>query len=296
MALLRFNVWLAFVLFFALLGCRRDGTTSAPPNFSPALAEQLLGAQAEVAVLLDIDAVRRDSVYSRMFTDRRVDDNRDIRWLVSRIDRVDVWLLDVHGSAESFAGLAVLRSGRINESDFGPGGVKIDMDRRLVLPTGVVMHIDDSHRLQAAIFLVDGSIVLAAGAAIAPTQNHFSGSRALPPSLDWGRDALAGIYGRRPALGRLGPEYADHATDASLVWRSGNRGEIVASATFDDDASTDKALRQANELPDASEVHRRRCPVLSSVGIVVEHTRRSVTVRVTSLRDLIADYLDGTCR
>ncbi len=291
----RWLQWGLACLLFALLACRRDGP-AAPPNFSARVAEQLLGAPAEVAFLLDLAALRRDPVYARMISDRRLGDDSDLRWLVRRIDRIDVWLLDIHGSANSFAGLAVLRSGRLGEADFGPGGVKIDLDRRLVLPTGVVMHVDESHALRTAIFLVDGDLVLAAGAAIAPTQNHFSSARTLPPSIDWGRDALAGVHGRRPALARLGPDYAEHATTASLVWRAGHGGEIVASAAFDDDASTQRALTAAHELPDARVTHQTRCPPLDRVGIGIEHERRSVTVRVTGLRAVIAAYLDETCR
>jgi hypothetical protein len=294
MTTLRLHLWLALVVLSVLLACRRDGP-GAPPNFSARLAEQLLGAPAEVAFLVDIAAIRRDTVYGRMFTDRRLGDDRDLRWFVSRIDRIDVWLLDVHGAKDSFSGLAVLRSGRLGEADFGPGGVKIDLDRRLVLPTGVVMHVDDNHGPQTAIFLVGGDLVLAAGAAIAPTQNHFSSSRALPPSLHWGRDALAGIHGRPPALGRLGSEYAEHATAASLVWRSGHGGEIVASASFNDDASTLRALKVAGELPDARIAHQSRCAPLTRVGVDIEHDRRSVTVSVTNLRDVLAAYLDETC-
>lgn len=296
MITIRLHLWLALVVLFALLGCRRDGANAAPPNFSARLAGQLLGAPADVAFLVDIAAIRRDPVYGRLFTDRRFGSDSDLRWLARRVDRIDVWLLDIHGAADSFSGLAVLRSGRLGEADFGPGGVQIDLDRRLVLPTGVVMHIDDSHNLQTAIFLVDGDLVLAAGAAIAPTQNHFSSSRALPPALHWGRDALAGVFGRRPALGRLGSDYADHATAASLVWRAGHGGALVASAGFDDDASTLRALKYANELPDARLDHQHRCAPLSRVGVAIEHDRRSVSVRVTGLRDVIAAYLDETCK
>jgi hypothetical protein len=291
----RLHVWLAFVLLYAVLGCRRDGPIEAPPNFSARLAERLLGAPAEVAFFVDIAAIRRDAVYGRMFTDRRVGEHRDLRWLASRIDRIDVWLLDIHGAADDFSGLAVLRSGRLGEADFGAGGVAIDLDRRLVLPTGVIMHVDTSRNLQTAIFLVDGDLVLAAGAAIAPTQNHLSSSRALPPSLAWGRDALAGVHGLPPALARLGPDYSAHATAASLVWRTGHGGELVASAAFDDEASSERALRYANELPDARLAHQTRCAALTQVGVAIEHDRRSVTVRLTGLRDVIAAFLDETC-
>ena len=94
---LRHKLWLprclqwglTCLLLCALLACRRDGP-AAPPNFSARVAEQLLGAPAEVAFLLDLAALRRDPVYGRMISDRRLGDDSDLRWLVRRIDRIDV--------------------------------------------------------------------------------------------------------------------------------------------------------------------------------------------------------------
>jgi len=284
---------LAFLGLCALLGCRR-GPVEAPPNFTTRQSEQLLGAPAEVAFLLDLGAIRRDSVYGRMLDDRRLRQSRDLAWIASRIDRIEVWILGVR-DGEPLTGLAVLRSGHINESDFGPGGIKLERQRRLVLPTGVVMYIDDTRSLHTAVFLVDGSLVLAVGAAIAPAQNHFSTSRSLLPGLDWGRGALAGVYGRRPALARLGPDFANHAVDASLVWRTSNGGELVASAAFDDDDATDKASRWAREVPEVRAERLRTCPALGRVDVAVESSRRAVTVRLNNLRALIVAVLEERC-
>lgn len=293
LARLHLVLWLGFIGVFALFGCRR-GPVEAPPNFSNRLSEQLLGAPPEVAFLLDLGAIRRDSVYGRMLDDRRLRHSRDLAWIASRVDRIEVWILGIKDS-DALTGLAVLRSGRINESDFGPGGIKLERQRRLVLPTGVVMYVDDTRSLHTAIFLVHGSLVLAVGAAIAPAQNHFSSSRDLPPGLDWGRGALAGVYGRRPALARLGPEFADHAVDASLVWRTTNGGELVASAAFDSDDAAATADKWAHQLPEARAEHLRRCPALERVDVAVESSRRTVSVRVDDLRALIVAVLEERC-
>lgn len=296
MTTLRLHVWLALALVLTLLSCRRGGAGRAPPDFAARATEALLGGPAEVAALVDIAALRRDAVYGRMFRDSRVGESRDLRWVIDRVDRIDLWLIDVHGSERQFAGIAVLRSGRLGEADFGPRGIEIDLQRRLVLPTGVVMHVDESRDVSAAIFLVDGHLALAMGAAIAPTQNHFSRTRELPAALDWGGDTLVGVHARGRALHRLGRDYAEHMTAGSVVWRSGHGGEVVVSASFDDDPSRERALKTANEIPDSRREYVERCPAVNRVGVRVEHDRRTVTVRIDHLRDLIAAYLDRSCR
>ena len=293
LARLHLVLWLGLLAAFTLLGCKR-GPVEAPPNFSTRLSDQLLGAPPEVAFLLDLGAIRRDSVYGRMLDDRRLHQNRDLAWIASRVDRVEVWLLGIH--EDTLTGLAVLRSGRISESDFGPGGIKLERQRRLVLPTGVVMYVDDTRQLHTAIFLVNGSMVLAVGAAIPPAQNHFSSSRELPPGLDWGRGALAGVYGRRTAFGRVDADFANHGVDASLVWRTTNGGELVASAAFDSDSAASEADQWARKLPEARAEHLRRCPALARVDVGVESSRRSVTVSVNNLRALIVALLEQRCK
>jgi hypothetical protein len=252
MALLRFNVWLAFVLFFALLACRRDGP-AAPPNFSARVAEQLLGAPAEVAFLLDLAALRRDPVYSRMISDRRLGDDSDLRWLVRRIDRIDVWLLDIHGSAKVLrrprrAAQRSPRRGRLRP------GRRQDRPRPPPRPPDRRRHARRREPpLRTAIFLVDGDLVLAAGAAIAPTQNHFSGSRTLPPSIDWGRDALAGITAaapRSPASAPTTPNTRPPRASCGAPATAARSSPAPPSTTT---PAPSKALTaRRNELPDAS--------------------------------------------
>lgn len=289
-------LWLALACVLVAIGCRRGGgPVEAPASLDARLAEQLLGTTAEVAFLLDLEAIRNDPVYARILSDRRVDSNRDVAWVASRIDRIEVWVVDVDHDTRDVTGLAVLHSGRVRESDFGATGVSLSPMHRRVLPSGVVMYQDDSRRLHAAVFLVDGSVVLAAGAAIASAENHFSRSRKLPTALDWGRGALSGAYGRRPVFSRMGDKYADHVLEASVVWRTGNGGEIVAGASFDDDASVDRTMGMLAEVTEARTPYLSRCPALADVGVATERTGRSVSVRITGLRALIVAGLEGRC-
>lgn len=289
-----------FVLLVLVLACRRDGATDTPDNFSARLPDQLLGAPAELAFFIDGTAIRRDSVYGPVLAHRSpgtLSDDRDLRWLDRNIDRIDVWVLGLGGSSRDITGLAVLRSGRVRESDFGPFGLRVPTQRRLDLPTGAVMFVIESHGLQSAMFLVDGHLVLAAGAAIAPTQLHFSTSRTLPPELDAGSGALAGAYGRRPALDGLGSDPWDHATAASIVWSTGRKGDILATATFDNDESADKAQDWAEELPEVKSEYRRKCPPLADLKVLPDRSGRTVTVRVTGLRDVLAAAMqDRLCK
>lgn len=287
-------VCLALLCVLVVLGCRRGGPVEAPGSLDTRLAEQLLGESPELAFLVDLAGIRGDAVYSRVLGDRRVGKHRDVAWLASRIDRVEVWVAGLDDDARTVNGLAVLRSGHVRESDFDTGGLELARARRLVLPTGVTMYLDDTRSLHTAVFLVDGSVVLAAGAAIANTQNHFSASRRLPTSLDWGRGALSGAYGRRPALGRIDDDAA-HVLEASIVWRSVSGGEIVAGASFDDDASTDRAARLVDQLTDVRAEYLTRCPALADVGLTVERSRRSISLRVTGLRALVVAALEERC-
>lgn len=280
-------------LVAALLpGCRRDGVAE-PPNFSAPLVEQLLGAPAEIAAFVDLAGLARDPVYGPLIARRRagltsLDD--DLRWLEAHVDRVDVWLLGVDDDARDLTGLAVLRSGRIREPALA--GVDLKYDRRLDLPSGAVMFVLRPDRFPSAMFLVDGHLVFAAGAAVAPTQHHFSSTRRLPPALDLGRDVLAGMHARQPAIARAESEYGTHAVAASLVWRTGRHGDIFAAANFDDDASADKAHAWAARLPEAAAEHARRCPAIAATRVVVERERRAVSLRLTGVPAILATSLD----
>lgn len=276
-----------------LPGCRRAGPVEEPRNASSRLAERLLGVPAEVTLLVDIAGIRRDPKYGPLLGHQRVGalgGDRELRWLVTRVDRVDVWVVGLDRSGADVSGFAVLR-GRLGEADLGAGGLGLDLERRLVLPSGVVMFVLGTGSVPGAAFLVDGSLVLAAGAAIAPVQLHYTDARSLPPPLDGGRDTLVGIYGRRPALRRIGSP-ADGASAASFVWRTSRHGDLVASASFDDDAGTERAMHWANELPDARSERLQRCPGLAVMGIRIAQARRTVTVRVTGLPELLAAALD----
>ncbi|MBL9105351.1 MAG: hypothetical protein JNL82_30710 [Myxococcales bacterium] len=287
-----------FTLLLLALGCRRDGDPTAPDNFSAELPDRLLGEPAEAAFFVDIAGIRRDAVYGPVLAQGRagpLGDDRYLRWIDRTIDRIDVWAVGVGASRRELTGVAVLRSGRVRETDFGPGGVPFRAERRLELPTGAVMFVVESHGVQSALFLVDGSVVLAAGAAVAPTQLHFSRSRELPPPQGAGHRALAGAYGRSPALDDLGG-YWGRAGSASVVWGAGRRGDIVATATFVDDDSASRATRWADELPEVSAEYRRRCPTLGDLVIDVERRHRTVTVRVTGVRAVLEAALhDRLC-
>jgi hypothetical protein len=275
-----------------LLGCRRDGAAT-PPNFSAPLAEQLLGAPAEIAGFVDLAGVARDPVYGPLLASRRpglLGRDGDLRWIEAHVDRVDVWVLGLGDDARDLTGLAVLRSGRIREASLH--GIDLKYDRRLELASGAVMFVLRPGRISSAMFLVDGHLVLAAGSAIAPTQQHFSTSRTLPPALDLGRDVLAGLHARQPALARADPAHGGQALAASLVWRTGRHGDIFAVADFADDAAAANALTWARELPDAAADHARGCPALAPVGVQVEHARRTVSVRFTGVPQIVAVSLD----
>lgn len=289
-----FAAWMVLAVIVLLPGCRRTGPVEEPGNASSRLAERLLGVPAEMTLFVDIAGIRRDPKYGPLLGHRRVGalgGDRELRWLVTRVDRVDVWVVGLDRSGADVSGLAVLRGGRLGEADLGAGGLGLDLERRLVLPSGVVMFVLGTGSVPSAVFLVDGSLVLAAGAAIAPVQLHYTDARSLPPPLDGGRDALLGIYGRRPALRRIGSP-ADGASAASFVWRTSRHGDLVASASFDDDAGTERAMRWANELPDARGERLQRCPGLAVMGIRIAQARRTVTVRVTGLPELLAAVLD----
>jgi hypothetical protein len=219
-------------------------------------------------------------------------DSRDFRWLMARVDRVDMWAVGISGSSRDITGLAVFRSGRIVEADFGPSGLKLPVERREPLASGATMFTLRSHGLPAVMFLVDGSLVLASGAAMAAAERHFSTSRRLPPAHDGGRGSLAGVHGRRPALSWMAPSYWDYVDAWSVVWHTGRRDDVVATATFADDRSADEAMDWADELPEVRAERQRRCSALRKMGLDVKQSRRTVSVRVTGIRAVLAAALD----
>lgn len=278
-----------------VLGCRRGADTRAPDNFAAPLAEQLLGGPAELAMFVDVAGIVGDSVYGavvRRSHAGKLGDSRELRWLLARVDRMDVWVTGVAGSSRDVIGLAVLRSGRIVEADFGPAGLALPIERRVPLASGATMFAVRTRGLPGAMFLIDGSLVLASGAAMAAAERHFTTSRTLPPALDGGRGSLAGVHGRRPALSWMAPSYWDYVEAWSVVWHTGRRDDVVATATFADDRSADEAMDWADELPEVRAERQRRCSALRKMGLDVKQSRRTVSVRVSGIRAVLAAALD----
>lgn len=281
-----------------VVGCRRGGAALEPSNFSARAAESLLGAPAEVALSVDLAAIRGDDVYGPMLARSwpgTLGDDRSLRWLTSRVDRLDLWLVGVAWSEQPSSALAVFR-GRIEEVDLGPRLLGLRLERRLVLPSGVVMFVVDTRGVLSAGFLLDGALVFATGAAMAPAQLHFSETRAVPAPLDWGPGALAGVYGRQTALAKALPGDPGHLVAGSAVWRDGRHGDLVVTISVDHDETAERVYEWAQELPEAQAENARRCHGLARMGVHPERSGQQVSVRVTGLPAVLeASLADRLC-
>jgi hypothetical protein len=232
---------LAFVLLLAVLvlgpsACGWSSTIVAPTNVSPALVERFLGAPAEVAMLGDIAAMRSDSVYGRLLTRKPLDaalDDPSTKWLLERVDLAEFWALGDFDEGHDPTAIGLLRSGRIKEADLRALSPQLTFDARTVLPSGVVFFVAGG-KAHGAVFLVEGNLVFAVGAAVTPAHAHFLHSHELPPKLDFGGGVLLGFHGERALFQRTSrmnnhavKPWEAHVASASLALRTGDLGDAT---------------------------------------------------------------------
>ncbi len=301
----RFSLFSLFALptFLVVASCGAPAP-KAPEGSQAPETRALLGSAPDFAFVVRLDSLRADPVYAPMLRDlSKKQDLEEILQGVTAIDAV--------GNLDGPKPLQVSLVMSVRSAppfDKVPAEWKKSVDAQkggVSLPSGVWEYASiNSDGWPYGFYVAPNNWVFLTGRAAGHGHDWFSSHVEPPPVVDFGNDALVGLWVgpnalKNPAMAETANEPGSKGLEsAQLILRDGTHGDLLYTGLYTTKAFADEAVRiTVDRLGMYASVWKSavdRCPGLSVLGLENESDGRVVRMRVTHIPEAVRAAL--TCQ
>jgi hypothetical protein len=275
-------------------------TAKAPDGVDSASERKLLGDEPDFAVVVRMDRIRNDIVYVSLMREAEKKYPSDIEKTLAKVDAVDlVGMLD--GNNPKQASIILTVRGAPPYEDI-PSEWRKELEKsetgHALSPSGVwELATIGSDGWPWGMYVTAHDWVLLAGHAAGHGHDYFAANTAPPPAVDFGDDALIGIWigpntMKRAAMKEEANEPGSKGLEgARLILRDGAHGDLLYEGLYDTSAHADEAVAVINDQVGMyASVWKSlvdKCPGIGVMKFEAHASGRTATMHVEKIPQMI---------